>query len=151
MNADELIDNTIANLKIISMVSKNGKLSVRKGQLMLDTDDNYQTIRRWINRDSRELTLLHVKNTINNAIRISKGIANNEFEIDPALRLWTIQKLVTEMKNCSNGLVNLKTTYIDDSVMVANIDVIKDRLEANCAQISEALKGDTPFDPRCEE
>lgn len=139
MNADELIDNTVANLKIIGMVSKNGKLSVRKGQLMLETDDHYQMIRRWVNKDSRELTLLHVKNTINNAIRISKGILNNQVEIDPSLKMWTIQKLVTEMQNCSNGLLNLKTTYIDDSVMVANIDVIKDRLEANCVQISEAL------------
>lgn len=138
MNTEEMIDNTIANLKVIGMVQKNGRLSVRKGQLTLEPDDHFTKLRRWFNKDSRDLTLMHMRNTINNAIKLSKGIFTNKIETE--LKNWSIQRLANEMQNCQLGLVNLKTTYNDDSMMVANLDVILDRLKAHCAELAESEK-----------
>lgn len=133
-----MIDNTIANLKVIGMVQKNGRLSVRKGQLTLEPDDHLMKLRRWFNKDSRDLTLMHIRNTINNAIKLSKGIFTNMIETE--LKGWSIQRLANEMQNCQLGLVNLKTTYNDDSMMVANLDVILDRLIAHCSELAEFEK-----------
>jgi DNA-binding Xre family transcriptional regulator len=138
MNTEELIDNTIANLKIISMLQKNQKLSVRNGQLTLEHDDTFQVLRRWFFKDSRNLTLLHIRNTINNAIKLSKGIISGQVDIE--LKSWTLQKLASEMQHCQTGLTNLKTTYNNDAIVFANLDVIIDRLEANCKELNEYIK-----------
>ena len=43
------------------------------------------------------------------------------------------------MQNCQSGLLNLKTTYNDDSLMIANLDVINDRLKAHCEELIEYI------------
>lgn len=45
------------------------------------------------------------------------------------------------MTNCQSGLTNLKTTYNDDSIMIANIDVLLERLQANCEELHIYLEG----------
>lgn len=137
MNTEEMIDNTIANLKVIGMIQKNGRLAVRKGQLTIESDDHLQTIRRWLNKDSRDLALMHIRNTINNAIKLSKGMIENTVSTD--LKTWALQRLATEMQNCQSGLLNLKTTYADDSLMVANLDVMNDRLVAHHKELFEYI------------
>lgn len=130
MNTEEHIDNIITNLKIIGMVKNNGRLCVRKGGLALEPDDYFQTVRRWVNKDSREITLMHVRNTISNAIKLLKSVKNGQVEVQ--MRDWTISRIVEEMINCQDGLNNLKTTYATDAALVASIDVLLERLEANC-------------------
>lgn len=128
MNAEDLIDNTITNLKIIGMVQKNGRLCVRRGQLTLESDDYLQLLRRWVHKDSRTHALMHVRNTINNAVTLYKDISQDKFDVQ--MKAWTLSQLAKELASCQTGLVNLKTTYADDSVMVANLDVILNRLAA---------------------
>ena len=128
MASEEFIDNTIASLKIIGMVPKSGKLCVRKGQLSLDIPDKAQSVRRWVNGDSRDLTLMHARNSINSAIKICKHLQENT---SAELARWTLLRMVAEMEQCEVGLQNLKTTYTNDSMMVANIDVLSDRLHAH--------------------
>lgn len=127
MNED-LIDNTITNLKIIASCPKNSRLCVRKNQLIIDTDDYLQSTRRWFYRDSRDLTLIHIKNIISNAITLIKSLNNKEIVID--LKEWTLSTLLQELANAKEGLSNLKSTYNDDSVFKANIDIIIQRLTA---------------------
>lgn len=133
MNTDDQVDSTITSLKVISMVQKNGRLSVRKGQLTLEPDDHLKTLRRWLFKDSRDHTLMHIKNTINNAIKLSKGIIENKIETE--LKTWSVHRLATEMQNCQSGLINLKTTYNDDPLFMASIDVLNDRLQQHCKEL----------------
>lgn len=135
MNTDELIDGTLTTLKVIGMVPKNGRLCVRRGQLTLETDDHLQRWKRWIYRDSREVTLMHIKNTINNSTKIIKDIMSNQINIE--LKSWTVQRFLSEMANCQSGLLNLKTTYVRDTAVVATLDVICERLQANCKELSD--------------
>jgi hypothetical protein len=123
------------------MIPKNGRLSVRKGQLTLENNDSYQRFRRFFNKDSRDQTLIHLKNTIQNAIELSNGIKNQTIQTD--LKEWTLQCLLAEMQNCRSGLINLKTTYCDDYLFQASIDVINERLQAHCF---EFLKLDSEID-----
>lgn len=129
MNTDDFVDNVIANMKVIAMVQSNSKLCIRKGQLAVDVDDRFQSVRRWIYKDSRDNIIMHIRNTINNAIKISKGLLKDEISSD--LKNWTLIRMNEEMRACEIGLINLKTTYIGDSATVAALDVLIDRLKAN--------------------
>jgi hypothetical protein len=135
--AEEFIDSTIASLKILGMVPRSGKLCVRKGQLSLDDPDNAQGVRRWLRGDSRDITLMHARNTINSAVKISKALIGSYHTTE--LAAWTLERLVNEMEQCEAGLQNLKTTYACDSMMVANLDVLADRLRAHKSEVHKFL------------
>jgi hypothetical protein len=131
--SEDFVDATIAALKILGMVPKNGKLCIRKGQLCIDSP-RAQWMRRWMNGDSRDLTLIHAKDTINNSIKIARAI-NDANSFSPT-GMWTLERILTEMERCRVGLQNLKTTYADDSAMVANLDVLIERQTAHSAEVT---------------
>jgi hypothetical protein len=82
MNSDDQVDNIIMNLKIIGIVQKNGSICVRKGLLTIDHDGHLQRIRRWINKDTREVTMLHIQSTIMNATKLTKWIFFKQVDIE---------------------------------------------------------------------
>lgn len=143
MNSDDHVDNIIMNLKIIGMVQKNGRLCIKKGSLTIEHDDQLQRIRRWFNKDSRESTMLHIRNTIINATKLTKAVMTKQMEIEH--KEWVLSRIFTEMTNCQSGLTNLKTTYNDDSIMIANIDVLLERLQANCEELHSYIDGPKKF------
>jgi hypothetical protein len=144
MNTDDFIDTIFANMKVIGMLQKNSKLCIRKGQLAIDTDDRFQGLRRWIYKDGRCIIIMHVRNTINNAIAVSKRLLKDEISTD--LRDWTVLRMHEEMRACENGLQNLKTTYMEDSAMVAALDVLIERLRANYDDISRKYNSLMPIE-----
>jgi hypothetical protein len=134
---DELVDKTMANLKLIGMIKKGEKVCLRKGQLNIEYVDRLQSLRRWYNKDSRDVSLIHIRNTINDAIKIAKGLITNNIQSD--LKIWTVSALNQELKNCETGMQNLKTTYIDDPSFLANIEVLLDKCKAQADEIDKAL------------
>lgn len=135
---DEVVDRTMANLKLIGMVNKGEKLCVRKGQLNIEQVDRLQPMRRWYNKDSRDISLIHIRNTINDAIKITKGLLANNLQTE--LSEWVVTALNEEIRKCETGLQNLKTTYEDDSSFVANLDVMIDRCKAHADEIMKLLE-----------
>lgn len=152
MATEEFVDSTIATMKIIGMVPKNGKLCIRKGHLCLDVSDQVQFVRRWAQGDSRDCTLMHVRNTFNSAFKISRFLINLPAG-DSYMTFWTLDRMVTEMAQCETGLQNLKTTYSADSMMVANLEVLLDRLTAHEAELTKFLsrKNMGPPTSSCEQ
>lgn len=134
---DELVDKTMANLKLIGMIKKGEKVCLRKGQLNIEYVDRLQSLRRWYNKDSRDVSLIHIRNTINDAIKIAKGLMTNNIQSD--LKIWTVSALNAELRNCETGMQNLKTTYIDDPSFLANIEVLLDKCKAQADEIDKAL------------
>jgi hypothetical protein len=127
----------MANLKVIGMLQKNAKLCVRKGKLAIDDEGHFQSVRRWLYRDSRDSVLMHMKNTISNAINISNVLLNESKYND--LDKWLLSRLNEEMRGCELGIVNLKTTYAGDAMMVASLDVLIERLKANYEKITKII------------
>lgn len=134
---DDVLDKTMANLKLIGMINKGHKICLRKGQLNIETMDRLQFLKRWLMKDSRDVTLIHIRNTINEAIKIAKGLINNSIQSD--MKVWTISAINQELRNCETGLQNLKTTYMEDSSVVANIDVLIDKCKAQCDEIDKCV------------
>ena len=122
---DNFIDDIITNLKIIGLIEPNNKLSIKNGHLKLDKLDNLQFIRRWLNRDSREHTIIFLKNIIKNVSELINRL-DNFTDTD---RKWIIRRIVCELENVEIGIKNLKTTYIDDSFIIVNLDNILCKLK----------------------
>ena len=79
---EEFIDSIITNLKIISIVQINEKLGVRKGHLIIDRDSNIQCLKRWFNRDSRDIVLNYIKDLLKNISTAFNKIKNLENDFD---------------------------------------------------------------------
>lgn len=135
MATEEFVDATIATLKVIGMLGKNGKLCVRNGQLCLDVAEA-QSIRRWVFGDSRDGTLMHVRNTITCGFKITQFLMDTPVSY---MTIWTLDRLAAEMAHCERGLQNLKTTYVKDSLMVAHLEVLIDRMAAHLSEVSKYL------------
>ena len=115
---EESIDNIITNLKIISLAKVDEKLSIRKGHLQIDNSSNFQFIKRWLFRDSRGFILLYLKDLIRNISSLFDKIQSYKDS------LWIITRVLSEMDNAKSGLINLKTTYSTDPVMVVKFENI---------------------------
>ena len=149
----EFTDNVIANLKIIAMLQKAQRLCVRKGQLTLERDDRFQFLRRYVRNDSRDTIVLHIRDTVSNAIKIARSTmevmavmtVNTNMpqtvvqSAGPCFSEWTLIKIMNELENARQGLINLKTTYSTDAIMIANLDVIVDRIAINCEDIAATV------------
>ena len=122
---DSFIDDIITNLKIIGLIEPNNKLSIKNGHLKLDKLDNLQFIRRWLNRDSREHTIIFLKNIIKNVSELTHRL-DNFTEND---KNWVLKRIVSELEGVEIGIKNLKTTYIDDSFIIVNLDNILCKLK----------------------
>jgi len=114
---DDFIDSIITNLKIINIIQVNEKLCIRRGHLQIDKESNTQSIRRWINKDSRDNTLNFIKELIKNILVIFNKIKNPTDS-----HIWIISRILIEMDTIENGLNNLKTTYLSDPVVTVGID-----------------------------
>lgn len=134
---DEDIDKCITSLKLIGMIPKNGRLCCNNGELAIDVDDRFQTIRRWFNRSTRTTCILQIRGTIVNATEFVAWIISKKINIE--LENWTLQQLLKEMTNCQSGLGNLKTTYHADRLVIAKIDVLLERLQENCKELETYL------------
>ena len=116
---EESIDIIITNLKIIAQLKLNEKLCIRKGHLYIDSSSNYQFIKRWFYRDSRDIILLYIKDLIHN---ISHFIYERSKDYSKSDCQWIFTRILMELENSEKGLTNLKRTYILDPYMVATIE-----------------------------
>jgi hypothetical protein len=135
---DDFVDGVISNLRILSMIPKGGKLCVRKGQLSIDTVGRGQFVWRWVNGDSRDNTMNHVRNTISSAIAIITNFMNQYKNDVTWISAWTINRLCEEMERCEAGMCNLRTTYADDAAVVAALFTMSERIKAHCKEIKKS-------------
>jgi len=116
----DFADRTITNLKVLGMVQKGCKLAVRKGQLAIDEPGYARFLRRWLHNDSRDLALMHLRSTVSSAMGLRP-------EDDAGAR-----RLLAEFRSARKGLENVRATYATDSVMVASLDVLLEKLDKAC-------------------
>jgi hypothetical protein len=121
---DIFIDEIITNLKIIGLIQKNDKLSISSGHLKIDKEDNLQGLRRWFKRDSREQTIIFIKNIMKNLNDLMTRL--DIFTKEESC--WIIKRILCELENVELGIKNLKITYNDDSFVIVNLDNILAKL-----------------------
>jgi hypothetical protein len=115
---EELVDIIITNLKVISQLKLNDKLCIRKGHLFIDTSSNFQFIKRWFYRDSRDIVLMYIRELVRNISTVyekTKEYSKNDTK-------WVLTRILTELETAEQGLVHLKKTYTHDPYMIATLE-----------------------------
>lgn len=155
----------ITNLKIISNLKPNDKLTVRDEILDIDKPRYYQGVNRWWNDDSRTTTLAELEKIINKAFGIIDEIYKNEVHSTsqtygsstdeenyyerPAVPSSSVyfknenshqlQTFSLELKNSIKGLQNLQMTYKSDITVCSKIDVIIEKINIRIKKIDSLL------------
>lgn len=154
----------ITNLKIISNLKPNDKLTVREEILDIDKPHYYQGVNRWWNDDSRTSTLTELERIINKAFCIIDEIYKNEVHTKavsgsseednyyekttpvPSSSVYfknenshQLQTFSLELKNSIKGLQNLQMTYKSDITVCSKIDVIIEKINIRIKKIDSLL------------
>jgi hypothetical protein len=118
--SEEIIDQLLTSLKVISMIKEGQKVCVRNGHLSLETQSTgvLTSIRRWINKDNRKTTIYYIKSVVQNSISISKIHKNS----------LSISKILAGLEESLTGINSLIVTYVDDATVAATLQVLHRRI-----------------------
>ena len=153
------LEQVLTNLKIISNVIPNHKLTLIDGILIIDPPQYIQGFIRWWRSDSREQSINEIELIIDNVFSIIDNIYNddinensninneinyyhkrqlpkNYFKNEHSLQL---QKFSSELNNSIKGLQNLKITYHADISICSRIDVLIDKINIRINKINKLL------------
>ncbi len=118
--SDELYNfmDLMTNLKLISHLKENDKLTHTEEKMEIDTRYYLQGIRRWLGGDSREETIKYIDKIIRSADLISDKFIKSKSDDDK----YNLKLLTEDLIACRNGLNNLKITYNEDKLFISTIE-----------------------------
>jgi hypothetical protein len=135
---EDFIDLVVTNLKILGMLQINDKLIVRRGHLHIDKESGILFIKRWFMGDSRDQALNYISSVIKNInllfnkLKILLPSGQNVYTSDDIK--WILTRILTEMEKAEGGLINLKTTYTEDTFTTVIIENILTKMRELCVQ-----------------
>lgn len=134
MNQGKECTDVLTRLKIISMLRHSEKFLTKGNIIRIDPGGVLQGIRRYIGGESRKENLERIE-----------ALMDRTFSIICSKDRHSAELLIKELRNVSDGLRNLRTTYESDSTMKARISVLLDRIEqvvsnSNSSNSSSSLK-----------
>lgn len=123
-------EKILINLKIISKIQKNGKITKSQdGIVSLETQKYLQSFKRFLYGDSRSHTLYEINSIINESIAALDSLFNSKsllshFNTQEYYSVCEdIKLLINELQYACKGIQNLKFTYIKDLNVTAKLDV----------------------------
>ena len=125
-------DKLLINLKILSKIQKNGRISRSyDGIIALENDAVYQSLKRFLTNDSRRQAVFEINSIVTECIDTLTFFTNSKFMTkeyaysDEYLRTCENMHLVlSEMELARNGIMNLKFTYQSDPNIASQLDII---------------------------
>ena len=139
-----MLESILIDLKIISKISENDKISSGniESNIIIENNDLLQGVRRYINSESREKSVEMIEKILDKSFEYAKNCMNSTFinlytikhnptkhEIEQHFREYTkLKNLSIEISNSKKGLENLKKTYSPCVKTVAKIDWIIDKI-----------------------
>ena len=79
--AKNRIEDNLLNLKIISKIKENDKLSSQEKIIKIDPPSLLQGVYRWMNAEGRSITMEKLTNIINESMLITEGLLKREKEL----------------------------------------------------------------------
>jgi hypothetical protein len=126
MEDESDIEEIVLNLKMISKIKQNNKLVVINKMISVD-NRLLQPFQRWYSADNREDALQFITTIVNRAIEYT-------YETNTS-QLFDPKTIKQELTNILPGLDNLSATYKLDYLVVAKIDLIKNKIEKLCFSV----------------
>lgn len=117
-----LPDKLLINLKILGKIEKNGRISRSyDGVITLEDDVFYQSVRRFINHDSRKQSINEIDSIIESGEMTIKSLLSNKVLYDKnwsSLEYTSICEVLSIIRKhlleAKVGIDNLRFTYKDD-------------------------------------
>jgi predicted nucleotide-binding protein (sugar kinase/HSP70/actin superfamily) len=146
-----LLDKLIVNLRIISKIQENGKIStMTPGQITLEDESLMASLWRTLLGDSREKTVIFLTQLMNDISEISDSILSSKYILtyDPAniyqvnIRNKHVDQLINlsrQLQNSKKGFVNLHSTYKSDASIASKLEEIMDKIDAQIITIERSL------------
>lgn len=118
-------DQLLTSLKIIGRLRQHERVSTTGDIVRIDGQQGMvQAIRRWWRGETREKNLETIGRIVDSAFAQLEMI---RAQSDSGNRVFAL-RLRTELQSTMQGLENLQSTYEDDSVSHARIEVLVDRI-----------------------
>lgn len=125
-------DKLLINLKILSKIQKNGRISRSyDGIIALENDTVYQPIKRFLSSDSRKQAVFEINSIITECIDTLNNLTNSKYMnkeyayTDEYLRnCENMHLILSEMELSRAGITNLKFTYQLDPNIASQLDII---------------------------
>ena len=146
-----LLDKIFINLKIISKIQENGKITTtHPGQITLQEQTMLNAFWRTLTGDSRKSTVSFLQQLLNNVDVTSNSLIRSPYfhNYDVAdmyevnehnTIIEQLRKLSQELRNSKNGVANLHITYNDDASIEAKLEEIMARTDSLITKIEKAL------------
>lgn len=110
------------DFKIISMIEPNRKLYIHDDVLALEPVSLLQPIKRWLSSSNRRSVISRMKQRVE---ELESYVKKRDYDD----KFWLKEEIIKLIDPVKNGLINLQNTYLDDSQVHANIELIIARLE----------------------
>ena len=136
------LDDYILDLKIISKIKPNYKLSIINDKISIDTN-SLQSLTRYFSSYSRGDTIEYLENLDKQLlIHIEKLINTKDSELNLMFnsRSNILVTLTYDLKLGILGLNNLINTYQKDELIVSKLEIIINNFNLKIQKISEVLK-----------
>ena len=118
-------EDVFVNLTLISKIEVGDKLVRNKADKLLNIDTTYfQFLTRWFRGNNRNNSLKFISLVLVKAFEINDKLLSDK-TANTAQQLF---RLTSDLKNCLNGLNNLKQTYSYDKLIQSEIDVMIDNI-----------------------
>ena len=158
-NAIITVESILTNLKIISNLKPNDKLTIKDNILVIDQPYYYQGVTRWWNQDSRTGTMVELEKIVNDTFTIIDNIYTSELQSKTGSSIdnnfyykrsipesyfknensQQLQSFSSELSNAIKGLQNLKLTYKNDISICSKIDVMIEKITIRIKKINSLL------------
>jgi len=140
-------DKLFINLKILSKLQKNGRLSRSSdGIISLENGNFYEPIKRFVTSDSRKQTVFEVNSIINETIKTMENIVNSKYSNRVFCKSNEYYKncvnlslILNELKLAKNGIDNLKFTYKSDINIGSQLDILIVKIDTTIKDMTHKL------------
>lgn len=148
-------DKLLINLKIISKIQKNGRISRSyDGIISLESDVFYQSIKRFMLNDSRKQAIFEINSVITESIEMLNHIINSKHmnknfsqTSEYIKNCENVNLILTEMERAKLGIENLKFTYQTDHNIASQIDILILKINTTIKDIGQKLVYFQSFTP----
>lgn len=129
-------DKLLLNLKILSKIQKNGRICRSyDGIISLEHSTFYQSLKRFVNQDSRKQSISEINSIINECIECLHNIFNSKFMThtntpECVKGCDSIRLILEELDGAKNGIENLKFTYKIDANIESQLDIILVKIQS---------------------
>lgn len=131
MELKQQVVEILHSLKVLASIKENDRVKTLTGIYIQRSDMLLQGIMRWLGSENRTSNISCITKIFEKAFQLCEELMMEEAKMEEKQLL---NRLITEIFNARNGVLNLKVTYQKDSHILASLDVVGDMVDDQLAR-----------------